>query len=146
MINITLYAEPVAQGRPRFSTAGGYARAYDPAKSRNYKQLLSLSAEEQLRQQGGAMLDEPIFLSVRVYRSIPKSFSKKKQAQAERGELRPITKPDIDNYVKGIKDALNGICWRDDSLIIGYVEPFGKFYSSQPRIEVDVYRLGEGKQ
>jgi len=48
-------------------------------------------------------------LSIAVYRPIPKSFSKKKAALAEAGQEQPTTKPDIDNYIKGIKDALIGV-------------------------------------
>ena len=135
-MKLTVYAEPVAQGRPRFSTQGGFVRAYDPAKSRDYKDYISLAAADQLK--GQPPLDGALTLSVRVYRSIPKSFSKKKAEAAERGEIRPTTKPDLDNYVKGIKDALHSICWHDDNQIVAYHEPFGKFYSTTPRIEVEV--------
>lgn len=44
-------------------------------------------------------------MSVIVYKPVLKSFSKNKVAAAESGELRPVTKPDVDNYVKGIKDT-----------------------------------------
>ena len=126
----------MAQGRPRFSTAGGFARAYDPAKSRDYKDYIRLAAAEQVK--GQAPLDGALMLSLKVYRAIPKGFSKKKADAAERGEIRPITKPDLDNYVKGIKDALRSICWHDDSQIVAYKEPFGKYYSEKPRIEIEV--------
>ncbi len=65
-------------------------------------------------------------------------MSKKRAVAAERGEIRPTTKPDLDNYLKAIKDALKGICWRDDSQVVAYREPFGKYYSAKPRVEVDV--------
>lgn len=136
MIKLVVYGEPVAQGRPRFSTRGGFVRAYDPKKSSDFKDYVKLAAAEQM--QGKFLFEGPLALSVSVYRSIPKSFSKKKMALAEQGIERPITKPDVDNYVKAIKDALKGIVWRDDSQIVDYVPPFGKFYSSKPRIEVEI--------
>lgn len=137
MIKLVIYGDPVAQGRPRFSTAGGFARAYDPAKSRDYKDYIRLAAAEQMR--GIPPLEGALALSVRVYRPMPKAFSRKKAAEAEQGALQPTTKPDLDNYVKGIKDALKNICWRDDGQIVAYREPFGKFYSATPRVEVDVW-------
>lgn len=79
---------------------------------------------------------------MRVYRPIPSSYSGKKKNAAERGETRPTTKPDVSNYVKTIEDALNGICWNDDSQIVAYHEPFGKYYSATPRIEVEVEQIG----
>ena len=77
-------------------------------------------------------LEGALVLQVRVYRSIPKAFSKKKADMAERGLLRPETRPDMD-----------GIFWKDDSQIVAYAEPFGKYYSRKPRVEVAVWRLEE---
>jgi Holliday junction resolvase RusA-like endonuclease len=37
--------------------------------------------------------------------------------------------------------ALKSICWNDDSQIVAYREPFGKYYSETPRIEVEVLQL-----
>lgn len=138
-MKIVVYGSPVAQGRPRFSTRGGYVKAYDPQKSGDYKDYIRLAAAEQLR--GQAPLDGALSLSISVYREIPKSMSRKKAEAAERGEIRPTTKPDLDNYVKGVTDSLTSICWRDDSQIVAFHEPFGKYYSSTPRIEVEVKQV-----
>lgn len=136
IIQFTVYGEPVAQGRPKFSTAGGFVKAYDPAKSRNYKDYVRLAATEYAP---AAPLEGPIGLVLTVYRSTPKSFSKRKTALAEEGKLRPTTKPDVDNYLKGVKDALKGIIWRDDSQV---VEVYArKRYSVQPRIEIKIKEL-----
>lgn len=51
------------------------------------------------------------------------------------------TRPDTDNYVKGILDALNGIVVKDDSKIVDIVAQ--KFYSDTPRIEAVVSELTE---
>ncbi len=141
MIQFTVYGEPVAQGRPRATTIAGRARLYDPAKSRNYKEYVKMAAAEHAP---SALLEGPLLLNVTVYRSIPKSFSKKKTAQAEAGELRPTSKPDVDNYVKGIKDALNKVIWKDDSQVVSVM--VAKFYSQKPRIEVKVQALEEQVQ
>lgn len=138
-IDLVIYGEPVAQGRPKFSTAGGFARAYDPAKSRAYKDYIRLAAAQQM--QGKSLLDGALAMSIRVYRPIPKSMSKKKATLAEEGKIRPVTKPDLDNYVKAVKDALKGICWHDDSQVVSYIEPFGKWYSDRPRIEVKIKKI-----
>jgi Holliday junction resolvase RusA-like endonuclease len=136
MIELVVYGAPVAQGRPKFSTHGGFARAYDPAKSRDYKDYVRLAAVTQMA--GRPPLQGALELSVRIYRPIPKSFSLKKASLAEQGILRPITKPDTDNYIKGIKDAITGICWQDDSQVVAYIEPTGKYYSITSRIEVTI--------
>lgn len=136
MIQFTVYGEPVAQGRPRASTVNGHVRMYDPAKSRHYKEYVRLVASQQAP---AKLLEGPLLLRVAVYRSIPKSFSKKKQNQAEQGLIRPTTKPDADNFLKGVKDALKGIIWKDDSQVVDV--SVAKFYSERPRIEVTIEEL-----
>ncbi len=137
MIAFTVYGEPVAQGRPRASTVSGHVRLYDPAKSRDYKDYVRLAAAEHAPPN---LLAGPLAVIVTAYRSIPKSFSKKKAAAAEAGEIYPVSKPDADNYLKGVKDALKGVMWVDDSQVVdAYAR---KRYSFKPRIEVKIRQLG----
>lgn len=133
MIAFTVYGEPVAQGRPRLATINGHARAYDPKKSRDYKDYVKLAAAAHAP---AALLEGALCIAVKVFRPIPKSFSKKKVAEAERGQIRPTSKPDADNYVKGIKDALNTVIWKDDSQIVDM--HVTKWYSQRPRVEVEI--------
>jgi Holliday junction resolvase RusA-like endonuclease len=141
MIEFTVYGEPVAQGRPRFTTINGHVKAYDPAKSRDYKQYVKLVASDHKPEK---LLEGAIALHLNIYRSIPKSFSKKKQKQAEDGELRPTTKPDVDNFLKAIKDAMKGIIWRDDSQVVSVI--VNKWYSENPRVEITIILMeGESK-
>lgn len=70
-----------------------------------------------------------------IYRATPKKYqTAPKQALIESGELRPTSKPDVDNYVKGVKDGLNKIIWQDDSQVVGLT--VRKFYSLSPRVDV----------
>ena len=141
MIQFTIYGEPVAQGRPRATTIAGRARMYDPSKSRGYKEYVKLAASDYAP---ATLLEGPLVLEIKIYRCIPKKLNKREQVQAEAGILRPTTKPDVDNYVKGIKDALNKVIWKDDSQIVSITA--GKFYSQKPRIEVKVQALEEQTQ
>ncbi len=131
-MKLIIEGEPVAQGRPRFSTINGHARVYDPAKSRNYKKLVQSVAKRHVSEP----LDREVRLVIDVYKSIPKSFTKKKRLEAVEGRIRPITKPDIDNYIKGILDGLNGVVWIDDNRIVSLT--VNKFYSEHPRVEVEI--------
>ena len=141
-VEMTVFSEPVAQGRPRFASHGKFVRAYDPKKSRDYKQYLRTIAQEVYKERPDFVpFDEALILLVDVYRSIPKSFSKTKREMALVGSLRPITKGDVDNYLKGVLDAMSGVLWRDDSLIVS--ETCNKFYSDRPRIELRVWTMSK---
>lgn len=138
MIQFTVYGEPVAQGRPRATTIGGKARMYDPEKSSDYKHYVRLAAQQHAP---AVLLEGPLGIAVTAYRPMPKYLSKNpiKAAAAERGDIFPVSKPDADNYLKGITDALNGVMWKDDSQVVdAFVK---KRYSARPRIEVKIKQL-----
>ena len=127
---------PIGQGRPKFSTINGHAKAYDPEKSRNYKAYVKLLATQAMREQGFTMIEGPCCLDILAFFEVPKSKSKKFKERALMGLERPTKKPDLSNIVKGIEDALNGLVYKDDSSIV-YLS-VAKHYSEVPRVEVIV--------
>lgn len=130
-IAFTIPGDVQAQQRPKFSRFGQHVSVRDPKESKDYKAFVRLVAAEHAP---GDLITEPIELKINVYRKIPKSFSKKKHNEAIEGVLRPTTKPDIDNLVKGIKDGLSKVIWHDDSQVISLVA--NKYYSDNPRADV----------
>ena len=124
----------IGQGRPKFSTINGHAKAYDPEKSRNYKAYVKLLATQAMKEQGFTMIDGPCCLDIMAFFEVPKSKSKKFKERALLGLERPTKKPDIDNIVKALQDALNGLAYKDDSSIV-YLS-VAKCYSEIPRVEV----------
>ena len=48
---------------------------------------------------------------------IPKSASKKKRILMESGQIKHTVKPDVDNLVKSVLDACNGVAYSDDNLV-----------------------------
>lgn len=120
-----------AQQRPRVTKFG----TFDPKESKDYKSFVRLVAAKHAPE---TLITEEIRLSIDVYRKMPKAISnsKKKLQQALNGELRPTTKPDIDNLAKGIKDGLSKVIWRDDSQVTELVAR--KWYSDNPRAEVTI--------
>ena len=71
-----------------------------------------------------------------AYYSIPKSDSRKKRDLKINGALRPMKKPDADNVLKCICDALNGVAFVDDAQVVRAVVE--KFYSMDPRVDVKI--------
>ena len=132
-MDFTVYGEPVAKGRPKFSTRDGYVRAITPEKTVSYENLVRLSYQQQC---GEKPYDKDIQLRAHIYAyfPIPKSASKKKQKDMQAMILRPMKKPDLDNIAKAILDALNGIAFYDDSQIVQL--QVDKFYSDIPRVDV----------
>lgn len=129
----TILGEPKGKGRPRFCRNTGHA--ITPKDTVNYETLVHMEYLEQcneLRFPDDAMLD----MRIKAYYSIPKSASKKKRASMLAGEIRPTKKPDMDNVVKIIADALNQIAYRDDTQIVDC--QCRKFYSENPRVEVTI--------
>jgi Holliday junction resolvase RusA-like endonuclease len=55
------------------------------------------------------------------------------------GEIYPQVKPDLDNVMKAVLDALNGVVYADDSQVINLVAT--KRYSTDPRVEVYVHEV-----
>jgi len=136
-VKFTICGEPKGKGRPRFNTKTG--QAITPKDTVNYETLVRMEYMSQCDNvmfPDGSMLD----MRIKAYYSIPKSVSKKKQAQMLEGIIRPTKKPDMDNVVKIIADSLNKVAYRDDTQIVDC--QCRKFYSDKPRVEVRILEIG----
>lgn len=67
-----------------------------------------------------------------------------------RGELKdgfaaeaPTKRPDVLKLARGVEDALTGIVWRDDSLIVEeyLIKQYVKQYADKPGVQIDVRPL-----
>jgi Holliday junction resolvase RusA-like endonuclease len=76
-------------------------------KTKNYRALISMAGSQAMN--GQELKEGPLEMMIFFYLDKPKSKSKKK--------VWPDVKPDLDNYVKAVKDALNGVVYRDDSQV-----------------------------
>lgn len=138
MICFTVEGEPVAKGRARVTTKGGFARAYTPAKTVEYEKVVAMAGK--IAMAGRKPLEGPLVMGLSIYRSIPKSWGKKDRQLAIQGDIYPVSKPDSDNVCKGVSDALNGVAYVDDSQIVDHI--ISKRYSEFPRIVVRISRVG----
>ena len=117
-IKLVIYGEPVPQGRPRFARIGKYVHAYDPQKSKDYKQLVRFWITQQLKKiEGWKPLENALYVDITFHLSIPASWSKKKRIEAANGLIQPISKNDIDNLYKCVTDGATGLLWVDDGII-----------------------------
>lgn len=86
--------------------------------------------------QGRALISSPVSVAMVLVFGIPESWSKKKRAQAQAQEIWPTTKPDMDNVVKAVFDAINGVVWVDDVQVVNLAVV--KSYGDQPAVHVVV--------
>lgn len=140
MIKFTYHGEAVGKGRPRVSRRGGYVHTYTPEKTRMFEEAMLF---EFMARNSDTMpvypKGTPLKAKVVIGCSIPKSYSKKKQALCRDRVLVPDKKPDLDNILKAIFDSLNGACFEDDSQIVEiYAE---KQYAVEPFVEVMIDEL-----
>jgi Holliday junction resolvase RusA-like endonuclease len=101
-ITITIRGPAVAKGRPRFSRKGF---AYTPAKTREYEGHGRFAA--QLAMGERPPLTGPVHLTALIELPIPASWSKRRTAAAIVGEIRPTSRPDIDNFLKSGSPCLS---------------------------------------
>jgi len=111
--HLELSGDPIGKGRPRFTREG---IAFTPEKTRKFEAYIRLGAQERMADQPPA--DCPVRLRIAAIFAPPASWSRKKRLKALMGEILPAKRPDIDNITKAVQDALNGIVYRDDALIV----------------------------
>lgn len=150
-VTVTLLGPPRGKGRPRTRVIGKFATIFTDKKTRTYENDLKAAGIEAMGDR--VPLDEAISVKVMAYMPVPESWSQKKKASALAGDIMPTSGIDLDNIVKMI-DGLNyhppqfkgdrsrrSIIWANDSQIVALSAM--KFYSSEPRIEVFVWRWEE---
>ena len=130
--------EPVEQARPRATRMERGIRLYDLKKVSVYKKQLAMMCKFQYKQ---APLTGPLKVELNFFRHVQSSLSKKERALRLSGSHRPVVKPDTDNYIKSTLDGLNGLLWEDDNQIVDLIAH--KYYSDNPRVEIEVTPLNE---
>jgi len=131
-IMFTVYGEPVAKGRPRFSTRGKFPVAYTPAKTKTYEDEVRLIATK--AKGSGSTLEGSVGVFIYITFSVPQSYSKRKREACLSGEQKHTKKPDLDNVAKALIDGMNGIIFKDDSQITSL--HVTKVYGEVGKVEV----------
>ena len=135
MIHFTYHGEAVGKGRPRVSRRGNYVHTYTPEKTRAFEEALRFEFMAQNCEQMPVYpKEQSLKAAVLIGVSIPKSYSKKKQALCRDGVLVPAKAPDVDNILKAIFDSLQGAAYENDSQIVVIVAE--KMYAEEPFVEV----------
>ena len=138
-IKIIIPGIPIAKKRPRFARRGRFTVAYNDQQTEEGKFLLL--AREMLN---GFYATGPIAMGFCFVFPRPKSHY---GAGKNSDKLKPsapvyhVTRPDMDNLIKFVKDCLNGEAWKDDSQVCLYDNAV-KCYGDNPRTVITIRELG----
>lgn len=131
MVTFTIPGKPFAKQRPKAAVVAGRARVYTPQETVSFESKVA----EISRPHCPAPIEGPVKLRIVAVFEIPKSWTKRKQAEAE-GQYH-TQKPDGDNIAKAIKDGMNRIAWRDDCQVadVRCVKRWGRYAETYVQVE-----------
>lgn len=110
MITFEVPGVPVGKERPRVTSHG----TYTPKKTKQYMKQIQAA----YKKESGACFESFVRMDILAYFPIPKSYTKKQRREIEEHHFWYGKKPDKDNIDKSVMDALNGIAYKDDSMIV----------------------------
>lgn len=129
MTNFSVYgnAKPKGSTRAFVSKSGKAITTGNNPNAKDWQNLVAQSAQQY--KPAGGPYTEAVELECDFYFIRPKSVSVKK---------RPFhtVKPDLDKLVRNIGDALKGVIYAEDALIVKISA--SKAYDSIPRVEITV--------
>jgi Holliday junction resolvase RusA-like endonuclease len=135
-VSFTIPGPPKGKARPRVVSG----HAFTPNDTVVYENAVRMA----YKAAGGGMMEGPLAMVVIACFQPPKSVSKKKLAAMLAGEIRPTKKPDTDNVLKIVADALNGVAYRDDAEIVS--AHVAKVYEREPRVIVRVFKIADADE
>lgn len=137
-VKFSVIGQIAGKGRPRFTSKGGFFKAYTPKKTKDYEELIAYS----FRLTGAEKSVKALRVKIFVFKKIPKSTTKK-MTQALLDKVYQCTvKPDIDNIVKVVLDALNGVAYNDD-IQVAELAVIKNFTDDQEKLLVILEEIGD---
>ena len=138
-IKFEVLGNPQGKGRAKVTTRGAYAHAYTPLKTEMYENLIKMSYINAYGNRPMFTDGQLLLLTVKAYMPIPKSTPQKRIALWRLEQTYCSKKPDMDNIIKVVCDALNGTAYTDDRAVVRLSA--SKVYSDVPRLEIIVEDL-----
>ena len=146
MRSVTFHVPGKPQGKARartfYSPQAGRSVSVTPDRTVLYENLIK---DMFLQNAGGCYMETGIPVTLRIVARFlpPKSKSNKVKQQMIDGEIFPLKKPDMDNIVKVVADALNGVAYHDDTQIALVIAK--KVYSAVEGLDITVEEYIYGK-
>lgn len=124
VIYFSLPGTPIPKGRPRF----GNGRAYTPKRTKDYENALKALIKEQ-------DITGPIEVSINAIFPRPQRLNPMKYPD---GLILHTKRPDLDNIVKAVLDALNKTLQDDAQVCVIHAYKYYAERSGEPRTEVTI--------
>ena len=112
IVFVTIPGRPVPKGRPRLGKHG----VYTPETTAEAEKVLQVC----FKQACPVPLEGSLELGVSFYFRRPDSWRKEQRTATDEDGAEPwrLGRPDLDNLLKLLKDAGNGILWKDDAQVV----------------------------
>ena len=110
-LTIRFFVPGAPRGKQRARVVAGGAHSYTPKETVERERQIAWEGKKAMA--GRPLFEGPVMLTVSAAYVHPASWSAKKKAAT----YWKTTKPDIDNIVKLVKDALNRVAWQDDAQV-----------------------------
>lgn len=136
-IRFTVPGKPVGKARPRVTTRGGHARAYTPERTKEFEDRVR---QAYIEKYGYTKMAGTLKVDIIAFFEPPVSTPKKNRWSMINGFIPYYKKPDIDNVIKSVMDALNGVAYYDDRNVIA-VYGF-KCYGEYNHTDVVITEIG----
>lgn len=133
-ILLKLTYDVIPMGAVRMTGRGKFVKS-NAQRYLAYKETIEWQTKAQMKNK--ELITGPIAVNVLFHMPIPKNLSKKKKDESI-GKYH-IKRPDTDNLIKGVFDALNNLVWKDDNQVCKIAAK--KIYSESPRIEIEINEL-----
>lgn len=101
------------KGRPRFTRRGNFVSTYTDDKTAAYEKLIQASYLKRT----SYISQKSVRISMYICFAPNKSDTKKNRIIKLLNKLWPNKKPDVDNVIKVVLDALNKIAYADDTQV-----------------------------
>ena len=101
------------KGRPRFTRRGNFVSTYTDDKTAAYEKLIQASYLKHT----SYISQKSVRISMYICFAPNKSDTKKNRIIKLLNKLWPNKKPDVDNVIKVVLDALNKIAYADDTQV-----------------------------
>lgn len=143
MMKFIVEGKPQGKARARtfYNKRLGKMQSITPEQTKSYEDLIRWS----YRAAGGRYMGEATLqVDIQAFYPIPKSFNRQKRKEAQMEDLRPTSKPDCDNIIKVVLDALNGVAYYDDKQVV--CVSCNKYYGETGYIKIEIKEIGNENQ